>query len=194
MIYRQIQPKDLDQVVGLAYVSFMKGYYDVPEEELRIGTHNYVVEEIRDSTFVEVCEEDGKILGFMMGYVVGKEKAFSKSDYSLHSKRSKEFAIIGETINKCNKRMKSSCPTEVDCEGTLLAIDPDARGKGIGTRLFDDIIKHFKENGCKSMYLFTGDNCTMQYYEHRREYVLAGKEMLDIGSRVRDSRMYTRSL
>jgi len=194
MIFRQIQPKDLDQVADLTYVTFMEGYYDIPEEDLLIDAHNYAVDEILESTFVEVCEEDGKIIGYMMGYVLGKEKAFSEKDYKLLPPKSMTFTDIVGKINQCNRRMKSSCPTEVDCEGTLLAMDPSTRGKGIGTRLFDDIIRHFKDNGCNSMYLFTGDNCTMQYYEHRSEYVLAGKEMLDIGSRIRDSRMYTRKI
>jgi len=194
MVFREMVPSDVSGIADLAYRAFMEGYYtNTDEEGLRVGTYNYVVSEILNSTFAEVYEENGEILGFVMGYVVGKEKRFSRDDYHPVKGGSKTFAHVGKLIDECNERIKDSCKDDIDCEGLLFAMDARCRGKGIGTRLMDDMVENFKENGCRCMFLFTGDNCTMDYYD-KRGYVMAGKEMLDLGFRVRDSRMYLRKI
>ncbi len=57
--------------------------------------------------------------------------------------------------------MKSHKP---DGEILFLAADPECGVKGIGTALLKALEE--KEKG-KTMYLFTDDGCTYQFYEHR---------------------------
>lgn len=51
-----------------------------------------------------------------------------------------------------------------DGEIRFLAANPNIKDKGIGTRLLREFEK--REEG-KEIYLFTDDQCTYQFYEHR---------------------------
>ena len=57
--------------------------------------------------------------------------------------------------------LKSNTP---DGEILFLAADPDCKIKGIGTALLNALEE--KEKG-KTLYLYTDDACTYQFYEHR---------------------------
>ncbi len=51
-----------------------------------------------------------------------------------------------------------------DGEICFLAADPDAKIKGVGTLLLDELER--RESG-KRIFLYTDSNCTYQFYEHR---------------------------
>lgn len=51
-----------------------------------------------------------------------------------------------------------------DGEIRFLAANPDIKIKGIGTLLLNELEKRKKG---KEIYLFTDDQCTYQFYEHR---------------------------
>ncbi len=57
--------------------------------------------------------------------------------------------------------MQSHTP---DGEITFLAADPDCKIKGVGTALLRALEE--KEKG-KTLYLYTDNACTYQFYEHR---------------------------
>ena len=57
--------------------------------------------------------------------------------------------------------LKSNTP---DGEILFLAADPDCKIKGIGTALLNALEE--KEKG-KTLYFYTDDACTYQFYEHR---------------------------
>lgn len=48
----------------------------------------------------------------------------------------------------------------------LLIVSPDAKGLGIGRRLFDAARAHLREAGVAGYYLLTDDNCDLSFYEH----------------------------
>jgi ribosomal protein S18 acetylase RimI-like enzyme len=60
-----------------------------------------------------------------------------------------------------NDYLKNANP---DGEICFLAADPTIQGKGIGTLLLEELGR--LEKG-KLIYLYTDDNCTYQFYEHK---------------------------
>lgn len=70
-----------------------------------------------------------------------------------------EYAIACEEMLNDLKREKNP-----DGEIVFLAADPDAKIKGIGTKLLEEYEK--RERG-KLIYLYTDDMCTYQFYDHR---------------------------
>lgn len=70
--------------------------------------------------------------------------------------------IYDETLKKqLAHYLESHSP---DGEILFLAADPDCKIKGIGTALLEALAK--KEKG-KTLYLYTDNACTYQFYEHR---------------------------
>lgn len=63
-----------------------------------------------------------------------------------------------------------------DGEIRFLAANPDLKVKGIGTMLLKELEK--REKG-KEIYLFTDDQCTYQFYEHRG-FVKVGEESIEL--------------
>ena len=49
----------------------------------------------------------------------------------------------------------------------LLIVSPDAKGLGIGGRLFSAAIKHLRQTGAKGYHLLTDDACDVSFYEHK---------------------------
>lgn len=62
-----------------------------------------------------------------------------------------------------------------DGEIIFLAADPDCKIKGIGTALLNAL--EAREKG-KTLYLYTDDACTYQFYEHRRFKRVEEKEIV----------------
>lgn len=49
----------------------------------------------------------------------------------------------------------------------LLIVSPDAKGLGIGGRLFSAAIEHLHQTGAKGYHLLTDDACDVSFYEHK---------------------------
>ena len=92
----------------------------------------------------------------------------------------KESAGLYDEVNKelFAEYTKSTSP---DGEIIFLAANPDVKIKGIGTMLLNELEKHI--NG-KTIYLFTNNACTYQFYEHRGFDRVGKKDIeLDFGEK-----------
>ena len=71
--------------------------------------------------------------------------------------------IIGYTIG----RLRNRAPAEQVAEILSLAVDPDFRQKGIGTKLTNFLINHFKEKGLKetSLCVRTKNKTGISFYQ-----------------------------
>lgn len=49
----------------------------------------------------------------------------------------------------------------------LLIVSPDAKGLGIGGRLFSAALEHLREAGAAGYHLLTDDACDVSFYEHK---------------------------
>ncbi len=69
-----------------------------------------------------------------------------------------------------------------DGEICFLASDPSIQGKGIGTKLLDELSRRIKG---KLIYLFTDNHCTYQFYEHKGFERSGEKEIkMEIGEKM----------
>ena len=55
---------------------------------------------------------------------------------------------------------------EVACVVKLLIVSPEARGLGLGRRLFDAVRSYLRERGAAGYHLLTDDSCDVSFYEH----------------------------
>jgi len=92
----------------------------------------------------------------------------------------KDSAGLYDEVNKelFTKYTENYSP---DGEIIFLAANPKVRIKGIGTMLLSELEKHIKG---KTIYLFTDNACTYQFYEHRGFDRIGEKDIeLDFGDK-----------
>lgn len=66
--------------------------------------------------------------------------------------------VNDEMLRELKKRMK------LDGELSLFAVDPEANGQGVGSKLLAELSRRYSG---KNVYLYTDSNCTYQFYEHK---------------------------
>ena len=54
-----------------------------------------------------------------------------------------------------------------DAAVKLLIVSPDAKGLGLGGRLFSAALDHLREAGASGYHLLTDDSCDVGFYEHK---------------------------
>lgn len=127
--------------------------------------------ELERSTQVIAAYNNQKLLGVLLADMKSEPKLYSSFWRRVYIKIFKAIMMIfvkggSDVYDEANKKMlkeylKKSNP---DGEICFLAADPTAQGKGIGTRLLKELEK--REKG-KLIYLYTDNNCTYQFYEHK---------------------------
>ena len=58
-------------------------------------------------------------------------------------------------------------PVGADAAIKLLIVSPDAKGLGLGGRLFSAAVEHLREAGLPGFHLLTDDSCDVGFYEHK---------------------------
>lgn len=129
---------------------------------------------------------DGQFAGVLLAEMNGEKKiqlSFWKSLYiNIFTALQRNFNKGGAGLyDKTNRAMLAEYLKDHSPDGELvfLAADPDSKVKGIGSALLSEFAR--REKG-KTIYLYTDDACTYQFYEHRGfERACEKKIVLDMG-------------
>jgi GNAT superfamily N-acetyltransferase len=70
---------------------------------------------------------------------------------------------IDASLRKQAKQAGHDWPAEV----VLFVLDPEARGHGLGRRMFDSLLGAFRRSGVTDYFLFTDTTCDIGFYAHR---------------------------
>ena len=127
--------------------------------------------EINRATQILAAYVDGGFVGVLLAEIKGEEKKQQNFLQKIYVKLvdviQKSFFKGGAGLYEDTTKeqlahyLKSNTP---DGEIIFLAADPDCKIKGIGTAMLNALEE--KEQG-KTLYLYTDDACTYQFYEHR---------------------------
>ena len=141
------------------------------EKELNLYGKYFWYLELTNATQVVSAYIEDELAGVLLADIKGEEKvckSFWKSLYVkifewIQKTFFKDSAGIYDNVNKemLENYKKTNNP---DGEIRFLTANPDIKIKGIGTKLLNEFEK--REKG-KVVYLFTDDQCTYQFYEHR---------------------------
>lgn len=74
------------------------------------------------------------------------------------------LSFVRATI-RTNNRLLESSPLPHDNEVTLLAVDRDVHGLGVGSVLLDAAVSHLSSHGATRAHLYTDSNCSWKFYE-----------------------------
>lgn len=139
--------------------------------ELYLYSKHFWYLEISRATIALGAYLGDELVGVLLADMDGEPKVFANRFYRLFV-RIAEFVIklgykdASTSYEKANKDMLAAYKEIHYPEGELnfFAVNPDIKGKGIGTKLLNELER--QEVG-KEMYLYTDSGSTYQFYEHR---------------------------
>lgn len=126
--------------------------------------------ELTKATQIISAYSGNELVGVLLAEMRNEEvkyKSFWKSFYvKLFDFFQKKFATGVGVYDEANEKMLNDYQKSNDSDGEIrfLAVNPDMKGKGIGSLLLSELER--REMG-KQVYLFTDDQCTYEFYEHK---------------------------
>lgn len=171
MEIRELKKKDHKKVIQYAIKGMHFGLYLKDKFLLNAYGKYFWYLEYTNATQIIVVYEGDRLLGVLLADMKGEKKpykSFRKKLYIKFIDFIQKLFFKGGVMpyEEANKEMFRAYSERYTPDGEIrfLAADPDTKVKGVGTMLLNELAR--RENG-KELYLFTDDQCTYQFYEHR---------------------------
>lgn len=168
---KALEKKDYSKVIDFAIHGMHFERYIDSTLVLRLYGRYFLYLELERATQVLAAYMGGRLVGILMADMKNEPKADSSFWRRLYIKVFKaimSLALKGgaDVYATANKVMFERFAKRANPDGEIcfLAADPEIQGKGIGTKLLDELSRREKE---KRIYLYTDNNCTYQFYEHK---------------------------
>ena len=168
---KQLQRKDFSKVIDFAIEGMHFNRYVDNKLALRLYGRYFLYLELERATQVLAAYMGDKLVGILMADLKNEPKQYSSFWRKLYVKTFKAIMTVAvkdgpDTYDEANKVMLNDYLKNANPDGEIcfLAADPTIQGKGIGTLLLEELGR--LEKG-KLIYLYTDDNCTYQFYEHK---------------------------
>lgn len=182
---RPLQKKDFNAARKFAVQGMHLEWYTGNVVELYLYSKYFWYLEISRAAIALGAYLGDELVGVLLADMDDEPKVFANLFYRSFV-RIAEFVIklgykgASTSYEKANKDMLAAYKQIYHPEGELnfFAVNPDIKGKGIGTKLLNELEK--QEVG-KEIYLYTDSGSTYQFYEHRGFKVVGQKDIeLDI--------------
>lgn len=168
---KELDKKDYNKVIQYAIKGMHFNMYLDNKLELNLYGRYFWYLELLNATQMIAAYIGDELAGVLVAEIRGENKvykSFWKRLYvNIFEWIQKTFFkdSVGE-YDQANKKMLDIYKEKNNPDGEIrfLAANPDIKVKGIGTFLLNELEK--REKG-KEIYLFTDDQCTYQFYEHR---------------------------
>lgn len=190
VVIKDLRRKDYAKAIDFAIQGMNFKRYTEDPTELRLYGKYFFNMELQRATQTLAAYTGDRLVGILMADVHGEPKIgcpfFKKMfvniiDFFMKISGTKDISLY----DKANIEMFEQFNMTETTSGEIcfLASDPEVHGKGIGTLLLDELAK--REKG-KRFHLYTDDNCTYQFYEHRgfRRYGEKVIEMVINGKKI----------
>jgi ribosomal protein S18 acetylase RimI-like enzyme len=167
---KPLQKRDFDAARKFAIDGMHLTWYTSNRLELYLYSKYFWCMEICRATTALGAYQDDKLAGVLLVDMKGKPKVFNPLTYRAFVKFVSFVINLGykyaSTYDTANKEMLEAYQKENVSDGELnfFAVDPNTKGKGIGTLLLNELER--QENG-KRIYLYTDSGSTYQFYTRR---------------------------
>lgn len=178
IVIKNIKKKDFDKIQKFALQGMQFNMYTQNKIELYFYTKYFWYLELNRASQILAAYMGERLVGVLLADMKGKPKVMVSLWRSLYVKFVEWVMKIGykdasDSYDEANKEMLTQfknkhCP---DGELNFLAVDPSINGKGIGSKLLDELER--REKG-KLIYLFTNTGCTYPFYDRKgfeRSYI-----------------------
>ena len=177
LTWRAFAPEDFERTAGLLGRTWLPEFDEAPQ---RAASQIELAHYLAQTTWSLVAEREGEILGVVLLAERGREAtggdAWSELEARLTRAAEKDEALA-EAVRvemggvreeaELEREYAAHGPMGADAAVKLLIVSPDAKGMGLGGRLFSAALEHLCETGARGYHLLTDDSCDVGFYEHK---------------------------
>lgn len=177
LTWRAFAPEDFERAAGLLGRTWLPEFDEAPQ---RAASQIELAHYLAQTTWSLVAEREGEILGVVLLAERGREAtggdAWSELEARLTRAAEKDEALAEAVrVEMGGVREEAELEREYAADGPvgagaavkLLIVSPDAKGMGLGGRLFSAALEHLREAGARGYHLLTDDSCDVGFYEHK---------------------------
>ena len=177
LTWRPFAPEDFERTAELLGRTWLPEF-DEPAQ--RAASQIELAHYLAASTWSLVAERAGEILGVVLLAERGREvtggagwaeletrltRAAEKDEALAEAVRVEMDGVREEA--ELEREYATEEPAGADAAVKLLIVSPDAKGLGLGGRLFSAALDHLREAGASGYHLLTDDSCDVGFYEHK---------------------------
>ena len=176
IIYRKLTKNDYETIKSIISEAF--GFHKIIRDKnlLKKALNIYLHSCLMETTFNEVAEKDGEVIGIIFGncknslkkttYLVNSaiviwnslSIACCKSQYKSNLKEYRKILTVYDELMKNRKhRFQGSV--------ALFAVRESCRGYGVGKHLMNSLLNYMKTQNANSIYVYTDTICNYGFYE-----------------------------
>ena len=177
LAWRPFEPGDFEATAALLGRTWLP---DFGEAAQRAASQIELAHYLARSSWSLVVERGGEVLGVVLvaepgGHPVGgagwselegRLTRAAERDEELAEAVRVEMDGVREEA-ELEREYAAGEPVGADAAIKLLLVSPDAKGLGLGGRLFSAAVEHLREAGLPGFHLLTDDSCDVGFYEHK---------------------------
>ena len=177
LTWREFGPEDFE---GTAELMGRTWLAEFDEAAQRAASQIELAHYLAEATWGLVVERGGKILGTVLAVEPDREAAAAADWAELETRLTRaaeKDPQLAEAVRvemggvheeaELEREYAAGGPRGADAAVKLLIVSPDAKGLGLGGRLFSAALDHLREAGAAGYHLLTDDSCDFGFYEHR---------------------------
>ena len=179
---RELRKRDYGRAIQFAITGMHFNLYLDNKLLLNLYGRYFWYSELNSASQVIAAYDGEKLAGVLLADMQGEEKKYKTTGQTAYVKI---FEFLQNTFyrggvgiyDEANRELLDAYLKENNPDGQVvfLAADPDAKVRGIGSRLLEELERRIHG---KEIYLYTDDACTYQFYEHRGFQKSGEKEVL----------------
>jgi GNAT superfamily N-acetyltransferase len=142
----------------------------------RLDARHFVMRYLLGTTRARIAELDGRFMGVTLLSVDGLPLVWDEAQVKLREVDAQlEATSVGrENLAKIRFWHRIEDDVEVEshvlnyaqAELKLFLVSADARGHGVGSLLWKDMLIYLRDKGVQSFFLHTDSSCDVSYYDH----------------------------
>ena len=177
LTWRAFAPGDFERAAVLLGRTWLPEF---GEAEQRAASQIELAHYLAASMWSLVAERAGEILGVVLVAERGRETAGGAAWAELEARLTRaaeKDEALAEAVRvemdgvreegELEREYVAGGRAGADATVKLLIVSPDAKGMGLGGRLFSAALEHLRETGARGYHLLTDDSCDVGFYEHK---------------------------
>ncbi|MDO4429142.1 MAG: GNAT family N-acetyltransferase [Atopobiaceae bacterium] len=177
LTWRAFAPEDFEGVAQLMGRTWLPEFDEAAQ---RAASQIELAHYLSQATWSLLVEREGEVLGMVLLAERGDEPEGGTgwAELEAHLTRAAEKdPQLAEAVRvemdgvreeaELEREYAAGAPAGADATVKLLIVSPDAKGMGLGGRLFSAALEHLREAGAAGYHLLTDDSCDVGFYEHK---------------------------